>query len=51
MVSEDLLTRIEKQQWKFAETYAKTAPHEYIIDEWNIELFNEICHLISSNRQ
>ena len=44
----DLLTRIKNQKWKFAKTYAKTAPHEYIVDEWNIELFKEICHLIDT---
>jgi hypothetical protein len=49
MPTEDLLTRIENQQWKFAKTYAKTAPHEYIVDGWNIELFNEICHLIDTD--
>ena len=48
-VSKDLLTRIEEQYWKFATTYAKTAPHEYIVDEWNIDLFNDICHLIETD--
>ena len=44
----DLLTRIENQQWKFADTYAETAPHEYILHKWNIELFKEICQLINT---
>lgn len=48
-VSEDLLIRIENQQWKFAKTYAETAPHEYIVDEWDIQLFKEICHLIDTD--
>ena len=49
MVNIDLLTRIKRQEWKFAKTYAETAPHEYIVDEWNIELFNEICLLIDND--
>ena len=48
MATEDLLTRIGVQQWKFADTYAETAPHEYIIDKWNIELFKDICHSIDT---
>ena len=48
MVTKHLLTKIERQHWKFAKTYAETAPHEYIVDEWNIELFNEICRLIDN---
>ena len=31
--SKDLLTRIENQQWKSADTYAETAPHEYILNK------------------
>ena len=46
---EELLKEIEKQRWKFAETYAKTAPHEYILKEWNTELFNVICDLIDAD--
>ena len=49
MTSKDLLTRIENQHWQFAKTYAKTTPHEYIVDEWNIELFKEICNLIDTD--
>jgi len=49
MASEDLLTRIEGQRWKFADTYAESAPHEYILGKWNIELFKEICHLIDTD--
>ena len=48
-VTKDLLTRIENQQWKFADTYAETAPHEYIIGKWNSELFRDICHLIDTD--
>ena len=48
-VNADLLTRIENQQWKFADTYAETAPHEYILNKWNIELFKEICQLINTD--
>ena len=49
MTTNDLLTRINNQKWKFAKTYAETAPHEYIVDEWNIDLFKEICHLIDTD--
>ena len=45
---EELLKRIEKQYWKFAKTYAKTAPHEYMLKEWNPELFKAICNLIDA---
>jgi len=48
MVNQDLFRRVESQIWKFAKTYAQTAPHEYIVDEWNIKLFREICHLIDT---
>jgi hypothetical protein len=32
---------IEKVQWKFAKTYAKSAPHSYTIREWEPDLENE----------
>ena len=47
-VIQDLQTKIENQPWKFADTYAETAPHEYILDKWNSELFKGICHLIDT---
>ena len=25
---------VDKQKWKFAATYAKTAPHEYLVKRW-----------------
>lgn len=37
-----LIERIYEQQWKYAKTYDKTAPHEYIVYPWNKELFNGI---------
>ena len=46
---EQLLERIEKQYWKFAKTYAKTTPHEYMLKEWNPELFKVICDLIDAS--
>ena len=46
---EQLSENIEKQYWKCAKTYAKTAPHEYILKEWNPELFQVICNLIDSD--
>lgn len=46
---EELLQRIEKQYWRFAKTYAKTAPHEYMLKEWNPELFKAICDLIDAD--
>ena len=32
-LSEDLKKFIENQNWIFAKTYAKTWPHEYIVQE------------------
>lgn len=48
-INKDLQARIENQQWKFAKTYAETAPHEYIVDEWNVELFKDVCLLIDND--
>lgn len=45
---ENLLSEINLQCWKFAKTYAKIAPHEYILKEWNPTLFNKITELITS---
>lgn len=46
---EHISEKIEKQSWKFAKTYAQTAPHEYILQEWNPELFKIICDLIGTS--
>ena len=39
---------IKKADWIFAKTFAKTAPHEYIIKEKNPWLFNAIANLIDN---
>ncbi len=44
----DLQQRIDQQFWKYAKTYSQTAPHEYILKDWNTGLFEEICHLIDT---
>ena len=31
---EDAKSFAERHQWKFATTYAKTAPHEYLVKKW-----------------
>jgi hypothetical protein len=38
MSTEDVKSFIEKTKWIFAKTYAKTAPHEYIVRD---NLLNE----------
>ncbi len=35
------------QQWKYAKTYDTKAPHEYIVMEWNTDLFNAIADFIT----
>lgn len=40
----NLLENIENQQWKFARTYVKTAPHEYFMHDWNIKLLFKRIH-------
>lgn len=37
-----LIALIRDQQWKYATTYDKTAPHEYILMEWSEDLFRAI---------
>ena len=45
----DLIKKeIKKAKWIFAKTYAKTAPHEYIIKDKNPWLFNAIANLIDT---
>lgn len=39
--------KIAHQRWQFAKTYARTAPHEYIIRAWNPELFDELARMIT----
>jgi len=36
----------KKQNWRESKTYAKTYPHEYIVDTDNLELFNKITKKI-----
>jgi hypothetical protein len=42
----NLNEEINKQKWTSAKTYVKTAPHEYIVDKQNPELFKTICGMI-----
>lgn len=37
---------IKAQKWTFAKTYAKTAPHEYIIQSWNPLLHSTLAEFI-----
>lgn len=37
---------IAKQKWIFAKTYAKTAPHEYIVRKSDPVFFDKMCKLI-----
>ena len=45
-IKNDLLILIDKQEWTFAKTYAKIAPHEYFVDKSNIELFDKLNKFI-----
>ena len=36
----------ENIKWKFATTYAKIAPHEYVLEEWYPEVYAEFKKLI-----
>ena len=45
---EGLEKEIARQRWIFAKTYAKTAPHEYIVEKSNPKLFDKICGLIDA---
>lgn len=38
----ELENRLQKQPFTFAKTYAKTAPHEYIVKGQNPELFDDV---------
>ena len=50
MISENLKTFIAKSEWIFAKTYAKTWPHEYIVQERvNNDLFLELAQHIDTN--
>ena len=48
---EDAKAFAENQSWKFASTYAKTAPHEYIVKRWLAEedrlLFERLVQTIN----
>ena len=53
MKNSNLREIISKQQWIFAKTYAKTAPHEYIVrdnlSKKNKKLFDELALFIQKN--
>jgi hypothetical protein len=42
----NLIEELKNQRFTFAKTYAKTIPHEYIIDFYNKPLFNKMKKLI-----
>lgn len=42
-----LIGFIRLQKWKYATTYDKSAPHEYILMEWNEKLFRDIGDYIA----
>ena len=41
-----LLPRIEDAKWTWAKTYAKWAPHEYIVQQQNYELHKALAEVI-----
>lgn len=43
---EELIDRIYQQEWVYAKTYDKTAPHEYFMYYKNPELMKAIGHYI-----
>jgi hypothetical protein len=45
---QELEKEIAEQKWIFAKTYAKTAPHEYIVKKSSPEFFDKMCRLIDS---
>ena len=50
---EEAKTFVENHAWKFASTYAKTAPHEYLVKKWLKEedrlLFERLVQTINKN--
>ena len=46
MITLSIEKEITQQDWIFAKTYAKTAPHEYIVRETNPDFFDKMCKLI-----
>ena len=45
-MEEYLLPLVREERWKYATTYNETAPHEYILMEWNEQLFRALAHYI-----
>jgi len=46
----ELLDALKNQRFQFAKTYAKFAPHEYIVDEWNKAIFDEMADRIAHHK-
>lgn len=46
MIDPKIEKMIGEQPWRNAKTYEKFAPHEYIIKQWNPDLFNALYQLI-----
>jgi hypothetical protein len=42
----ELIKVIEAQRWKTAKTYAKTAPHAYIVKKWNPKVWDALAAAI-----
>jgi len=47
MTDEEFDKALNAQQWTFAKTYAKTAPHEYFLRTANPDLFGELKRRIA----
>jgi len=47
----NILKFIESVNWIFAKTYAKTAPHEYVVKEHKPELIEEFHSFVDYIRQ
>lgn len=43
----EIKKEIAEQEWIFAKTYAKTAPHEYIVRKSNPKFFDKMKKLIN----
>jgi len=43
---ERFLSYVTSVKWQFAETYAKTWPHEYTIRQWRPDLDDEFCRQV-----
>ena len=49
VTEEEFNNALKTQKWTFAKTYAKTAPHEYFLEQDNPELFKELTKRIADS--